>query len=154
MVLQHFMYSGFDRCLTVFIVKSDALWNTFACLCIKYRSLTHQLHQIISRFLYMEYTNNKMKSETSCDDKIQHDRCMAFLYILRLGGISFNIKSLSKLNALYNVVCVVCAYITLLCVIMDVFVHRHDLVQVLKKLPVILGISLVVWIHFCLRYVT
>jgi hypothetical protein len=79
---------------------------------------------------------------------------MAFLYILRLGGISLNIKPLSKFNTLYNVVCVVCAYITLFCVIMDASVHRHDLVQVLKKLPVILGISLVVWIHFCLRYVT
>jgi len=79
---------------------------------------------------------------------------MTLLYILRLGGISLNTKSLSKFNILYNIVCVVCAYITLLCVIMDTFVHRHDLVQVLKKLPVILGISFVVWIHFCLRYVT
>ena len=95
-----------------------------------------------------------MKSETSCDDKIQQDRYMASLYILRLGGISLNIKSLSKFNTLYNAACVVCAYITLFCVIMDAFVHRDDLVQVLKKLPVILGISLVVWIHFCLRYVT
>jgi hypothetical protein len=102
----------------------------------------------------MEYTNNRMESETSCDDKIQQDRCMAFMYILRLGGISLYIKSLSKFNTLYNVVCVVCAYITLLCVIMDAFVHRYDLVQVLEKLPVILGISLVVWIHFSLRYVT
>ena len=92
-----------------------------------------------------------MKSETSCDGKTRQDRYMTFLYILRLGGIALNIKSLSKFNALYNVVCVVCAYITLLCVIMDTFVNRHDLVQVLKQLPVILGISLVVWIHFCLR---
>jgi hypothetical protein len=105
----------------------------------------------------MEYTNNKMKSETSCDEKIQQDRYMAFMYILRLlrlGGISLYIKSLSKFNTLYNVVCVVWSYITLLCVIMDAFVHRYDLVQVLKKLPVILGISLAVWIHFSLRYVT
>jgi hypothetical protein len=49
-VLQHFVYSGFDSALTVSIVKSDTFWNTFAYLCIKYRSLTHQLHQIISRF--------------------------------------------------------------------------------------------------------
>ena len=95
-----------------------------------------------------------MKSEISCDDKTQQDRYMTFLYILRLGGISLNIKSLSKFNTLYDIVCVVCAYITLLCVIMDTFVQRHDIVQVLKKLPVILGISFVVWIHFCLRYVT
>jgi hypothetical protein len=92
-----------------------------------------------------------MKSETSCDGKTRQDRYMTVLYILRLGGIALNIKPLSKFITLYNVVCVVCAYITLLCVIMDTFVHRHDLVQVLKRLPVILGISLVVWIHFCLR---
>jgi hypothetical protein len=95
-----------------------------------------------------------MNSETACDDKTRQDSYMTILYILRLEGISLNVKSLSKCNTLYNVVCVVCAYITLFCVIMDIFVLRHDLVQVLKKLPVILGISLVVWVHFCLRYVT
>jgi hypothetical protein len=102
----------------------------------------------------MEYNNNKINGESSCDDKTQQDRYMTYLYILRLGGISLDIKPLSKINTVYNVSCVVCAYITLLCVIMDTFANRHDLVQVLKKLPVVLGISLVVWIHFCLRYVT
>jgi hypothetical protein len=79
---------------------------------------------------------------------------MTFLSILQLGGISLKIKSPSKVKSLYNNICVVCAYITLLCVIMDTFVHRHDLVQVMNKLRTILGMSLAVWIHFSLRYAT
>jgi hypothetical protein len=95
-----------------------------------------------------------MKSDISYDNKLNQSRFMTFLSILQLGGISLKIKSPSKVNTIYNVVCVVCAYITFFCVFMDTFAHRHDLVQAMKKLRIILGMSLAVWIHFSIRYAT
>jgi hypothetical protein len=65
-----------------------------------------------------------------------------------------NIKSPSKDKTIYNKICVVCVYITLLCVIMDTFVHRQDLVEAMKKLRIVLAMLLVAWIYFSLRYAT
>jgi hypothetical protein len=102
----------------------------------------------------METTSKEMKSDISCENNLHHSRFMTILSILQLGGISLYDKSQSKLNILYNVLCVVCAYITLSCAIMDTYVHRHDLVLAMKKMRVILAMSLSIWIHFSIRYVT
>jgi hypothetical protein len=101
----------------------------------------------------METTSNGIKSDISCENNLHHSRFMTIFSVLRLGGISLNTRSQSKLNILYNVLGVVCAYITLLCVIMDIFVHRHDLVLAMNKLRILMGILLVVWMHFSMRYV-
>jgi hypothetical protein len=95
-----------------------------------------------------------MKISISCDNELNQNRFMTSLYILRLGGISLNIKSPSNVNTIYNVVCVVCLFISAFCVIMDIFAHIRDLVHAMQKLRIILGMSLVVWIRFSLRYVT
>ena len=95
-----------------------------------------------------------MKSYISCDNQLHQRRFMLSLYILRMGGISVNMKSSSKCNIMYSVVCVVCLLITFFCVMMDTITHRHDLVHAMQKLRIILAMSLVIWIHLSLRYVT
>jgi hypothetical protein len=79
---------------------------------------------------------------------------VTLLSVLRLGGVALNTKSVSKFNTLYNVLCALCAYLILLCVVMDAYVHRYDLVQAMKKTRAVFAMLLVVWIHFSLRYVT
>jgi hypothetical protein len=102
----------------------------------------------------MEYTNNKMKSGISCDNQLNQRRFKISMLILRMGGISLNIKSSSKCNTMYSVACVVCVLITFFCLMMDTITHRHDLVHAMQKLRLILAISIVMWMHFSLRYVT
>jgi len=102
----------------------------------------------------MEYIQNKSKTEVSCDDGLNQSRFKILLYFLRLGGITLQIKSLSKLNSLYKTVCVVCYYGSFMCGFMDTFVHRQDLTEAVKKLRINFAMLLVAWMHFSLRYVT
>jgi hypothetical protein len=102
----------------------------------------------------MEYIQNKSKTDVSCDDELIQSRFKMLLYFLRLGGIPLQIKSLSKLNSLYNTICVVCYYSSFMCGFMDTFVHRHDLTEAMKKLRINFAMLLVAWMHFSLRYVT
>lgn len=102
----------------------------------------------------MEYIQYKSKNEVSCDDEPNQSRFKMLHYFLRLGGITLQIKSLSKLNSLYTTVCVVCYYSTFMCGFMDTFVHRQDLTEAVKKLRINFAMSLVAWMHISLRYVT
>jgi hypothetical protein len=95
-----------------------------------------------------------MKSDISRDKRLNQRRFMISLSALRIGGISLNIKSLSNCYAMYSVVCVVCLFITCICIMMDMVTHRNDLVHVVKQLRVFLGLLVSIWIFFSLRYAT
>jgi hypothetical protein len=101
----------------------------------------------------MEYINNKRNTEVSCDNNLHQNRLKTTLSFLRLGGIPLNITSLSKVQTLYNTVCMMCYYSTMMCALLDTFVHRYDLVQAMKKTRITLAFLLFAWMHFSLRYV-
>jgi hypothetical protein len=101
----------------------------------------------------MENMHYKRKTEVPCDNKINDIRFKALLSFLRLGGIALNTKSKSNVNTIYNTVCVVCYYGTFICAFMDTFVHRYDLMQVMKKIRTLSAMLLVGWMQFSLRYV-
>jgi len=60
-------------------------------------------------------------------------------------------KSVSRLNALYNATVIGCAYITYICVGVDTFVHRHQLKLAMQKLRMLLGMLMITWLHFSVR---
>jgi uncharacterized protein (DUF2225 family) len=97
--------------------------------------------------------NFRRQAEVTCDIKFKHNRFKALLSSLLLGGITLNIKSKSAVNTLYNTVSVMCYYGTFMCAFMDTFVHRHDLMQAMKKIRVLSAMLLVGWMQFSLRYV-
>jgi hypothetical protein len=98
--------------------------------------------------------NKKYKPDTAPANNLNESRFKTLLFVLRLGGIPLNIKSVSAVNTLYNATIILCYYVTMMCLYMDTFVHRHHLVQAMKKLRVIMGMQGCVWMHFSLRYVT
>jgi hypothetical protein len=102
----------------------------------------------------MEYINKERSTEFSCDNSLHQSRFKSTLSILQLGGNPLNITSLSNVYKFYYPVGVVCYYITLICIFMDVYVHRYDLEQCMKKTPMFLVFSLCEWMKFALRYVT
>ena len=101
----------------------------------------------------MEYINNKGNTAVPCDNSLHHNRLKTTLLILRLGGVPVY-TSPSKVQTLFNIVCVVCYYSTMMCSLLDTFVHRFDLVEAMKKTRLSLAFLLVTWMHFTLRYAT
>jgi hypothetical protein len=100
----------------------------------------------------MAHTSNKPDTDISCDSNLNERRFKTILSLLRLGGIALNMKSVSRVRIAYNVFIKVCFYITSLCLWMDSFVHRNQLVEAMKKIRILVGLQLVTWIHFSLRY--
>jgi hypothetical protein len=100
----------------------------------------------------MEHINSTMNNEVASGDSLTERRFKTLLYLLRLVGIPLNIKSVSAVNIMYNATFIVCYYITMISLYTDTYVHRHELVHVMRKIHVLLGMNLVAWIHFSLRY--
>jgi len=94
----------------------------------------------------------KAKTDTTFGKNLYEGRFKTILSLLRLGGLSLTMKSVSKMNTVYNTTIVVCFYTTIICLFMDSYVHRHQLVQVMKKIRILVGMQLITWIHFSLRY--
>ena len=100
------------------------------------------------------HTKYEGSAAVARDNNLFQIRYKTVLYFLRLAGIPLHIRPLSKVQTLYNTVCVLCYYSTFICAFMDTYVHRYDLVQAMKKIRVFFAMSVAVWVHFNLRYAT
>jgi hypothetical protein len=99
----------------------------------------------------MEHSKCEAKTHTSYNNKFIESRFKVLLFLYRIGGIPLNMKSVSRLHAVYNVSLIVCFYITNLCVGMDTFVHRHQLSLAMKNFRMFLGMVIFTWSHFSVR---
>lgn len=102
----------------------------------------------------MEHIKTKMTTNVVYSNNITEDRFKSLLFLFRLGGLTLNMKSVSTIRRMYSAFVMVCFYATSLCLFMDSFVHRHELVQAMKKIRILMGMQLITWIHFSLRYST
>jgi hypothetical protein len=100
----------------------------------------------------MEDINSKIKTDIASDKKLYESRFKTLLRLLRLGGIYINMKSIPILNSVYNITINVCYYTTVSCHCMDTFVHRHQLVEVMKKIRVLVAMQMCMWLHLSIRY--
>jgi hypothetical protein len=100
----------------------------------------------------MEHINYKTKLGVSLSNNTHQSRFKKLLFVLRLGGLPLMMKSTSRINTIYNVLIAVCFYSTALCLFMDTFVHRCQLVYAMKKLRVFIGYVLIAWMHISFRY--
>jgi len=99
----------------------------------------------------MEHGKYEARSHTSNNNSLVEKRFKVLLFLYRLGGIPLNMKSVSRLNAVYNLGLIVCFYITYICVGVDTLVHRHQLKLAMQKLRVYLGMLMITWLHFSVR---
>jgi len=91
------------------------------------------------------------RKNTSYNNSLIERRFKVCLFLYRMGGIPLNMKSVSRLNAVYNGSIIVCFYITYFCVSVDTFVHRHQLSLTMKNFRVFLGMLMFTWLHFSVR---
>jgi len=99
----------------------------------------------------MEHSQYEANAHTSYNKGLMESRFKVILFLHRMGGIPLNVKSVSRLNAVYNASIIVCFYITNIGVGMDTFVHRHQLSHTMKSFRVFLGMLMVQWLHFSVR---
>jgi hypothetical protein len=104
----------------------------------------------------MEHDKNEtnfhvLYSNNNNNNNNYNNRFKTILFSFRLAGHPLMVKSVSGINRVYNVVAAVCFYSTLVCLSMDAFVHRHQLVQLMKKVRVLIGLILIAWTHFSFR---
>jgi hypothetical protein len=99
----------------------------------------------------MEHNKYKITNNTAYIKNVNEGRFKTLLFLFRLGGLALNMKSVSAIRRVYSAFIMVCFYVTSLCLFMDSYVHRHELVQAMKKIRILMGMQLVTWIHFSLR---
>jgi hypothetical protein len=99
----------------------------------------------------MDHSKSEAKAHTSYNKSLIENRFKVLLFLYRSGGIPLNMKSVSRLNTVYDAIVIVCFYITAICVGVDTLVHRHQLTLVMKKLRIFLGMLLGTWLHFSVR---
>jgi hypothetical protein len=95
----------------------------------------------------MEHTQKK----TTTYNNLSETRFKTLLFLLRSAGIQVNMKSVPKVNVVCNIVLISCFYVNFVCLHMDSFVNRHDLVKLMKKICILLEAYLLMWIHSSLR---
>jgi ABC-type Co2+ transport system permease subunit len=99
----------------------------------------------------MEHSKYETKTHTSYNNSLIESRFKVFLFLLRMGGIPINMKSVSRINAVYNASLFWGFYITNILVGVDLFVHRNQLSLAMKIFRQYLGMLMVTWLHFCVR---
>jgi hypothetical protein len=95
----------------------------------------------------MEHTTKK----TTTYNNLSETRFKTLLFLLRTAGIQLNKKSVPKVNVVCNIVLISCFYVTTVCLHMDSFFNRQDLVKLMKKIRILIANYIFTWIHFSLR---
>jgi len=99
----------------------------------------------------MEQSKYEARSHTSKNNNLVENRFKFLLFLYRMGGIPLNMKSVSRLNAVYSATVVLCFYITYICVGVGTLVHRHQLKLAMQNLRNSLGMLMVMFTHFGVR---
>jgi hypothetical protein len=73
------------------------------------------------------------------------------IFFLRLGGIPFKMKKMSTVYVIYMVTVTICTCSTFLGILVDVYVHRDDLVHVMTNLRALTAMTVILWIYFSCR---
>jgi hypothetical protein len=96
----------------------------------------------------MEDINTETRTDTACDDNRSESRFKILLFFIRFTGIPVDMKSVSVVNAIYNVTVVVCYYT--IAIFMYLYVHRHQL-EVMKIIRALISVHVIMWAHISLR---
>jgi hypothetical protein len=99
----------------------------------------------------MEHSEYEANVHTSYNKGLFESRFKVLLFLHRMAGIPLNVKSVSRLNAVYNVSVIVCFYFTYFLIGVNAFVYRYQLSLAMKSFRVFVGMLMVQWLHFSVR---
>ncbi|PNF24039.1 hypothetical protein B7P43_G08627 [Cryptotermes secundus] len=90
------------------------------------------------------------KELQACD--VTENRFRTILTFLRMAGVPINVKKVSILNSIYNVLTAINAYGMYFAFYMDISKHNDDLKNFLKTFRIINSTSTVYWVHLNLSW--
>jgi len=73
------------------------------------------------------------------------------LLLLRFCGIPIKLQAVSTVNRVYNEMLMLCFYITLFSIIMDLVLKNEDIQESMKNIRMIFAMAVVAWMHLYLR---
>jgi hypothetical protein len=94
-----------------------------------------------------------MESEDTKIKNLKESRFASVIFLLRLGGIPFQMKTISTTYAVYMRTATVCACTTYLGMLADVYVHMDDLGHSMTTMRVLITVMNMMWIYTYCRYV-
>ena len=102
---------------------------------------------------YMERVDDKTKANASgrTSNNLHESRFKKILFIFRLSGLPIKLQPVSRIYKLYSATITVCFCTTTMCLLMDTFVHRHQLNYAMKKLRVFIAFALALCLHINVR---
>ena len=85
---------------------------------------------------------------------MESDRRFGFIILLfRFGGIPLHIKKMSLIYFIYMRMAIICASMTYLGMVFDVYVHRDDLGRAMTTMRMLIPVTDIMWIYTYVRYV-
>jgi hypothetical protein len=94
---------------------------------------------------------NRMDTDISQARDMSERRFRTLFFLMRLGGVPFNMKNISTVHAIYNGVVVLCMYVTFFSVIMDTIVSRQNLEETMNNVRVVYGFGVITWMYSSVR---
>jgi hypothetical protein len=92
----------------------------------------------------MDYEVTKVK-------ELSNSRFGSIIFLLRLAGIPFKMKNMSKLYALYMITVISCTCTTFVGMFADVYIHRDDLGHVMTNIRISISMTSAVWMFIYCR---
>jgi hypothetical protein len=94
-----------------------------------------------------------MKSEDTKIKSLKESRFDSAIFLLRLGGIPFQIKTISTTYAVYTITVIICAGTTYVGMLADLYVHMDDLGHSMTTMRILISVTDIMWIYTYCRYV-
>ena len=94
-----------------------------------------------------------MESVKSKINSLSQLRFSSFIFLLRLGGIPFQMKKVPTIYAVYKETLFFCFFTTYMGMLFDVYVHRKDLGKAMASVRVLISFTNIMWIYTYCRYV-
>jgi hypothetical protein len=92
-----------------------------------------------------------MDNEVTQVKGLSNSRFGSTIFLLRLAGISFKMKKMSTLYAIYMITAISCTCTTFVGMYVDVYIHRDELRHVMTNIRVSVAFTNVIWMVFYCR---
>jgi hypothetical protein len=102
----------------------------------------------------MKSVTETMKKKGPHGSGLAHSRFGTVLFIFKLAGIPLSTQTISPVRSAYNIIIVVCYYITCVSCSMDLLVNKDNLEELMKSIRVFIPMIFVTLLHMFFRYDT
>jgi hypothetical protein len=113
--------------------------------------ILRSLHIFLFR---MKSAIRNVKTDEQHDSGLSQRRFGTILFLFKLAGIPLGSYSVSRVRNVYNATLALCHYFTYVSCVMDVYVNRSNLEELVKSIRLCLSMTFVTTLDLFFRYLT